>query len=126
MLDYLALRILVGLIGPRDAVAHDPCVHRPTGVDVGLPEVGVAIGIRVGKCRQRRRKAQSHECRFKIHQLSPSWFQRWKFFFFFIYAIPSRALRPLNHARASRIVRTAWTATAGHKSIPGHWPPRPR
>jgi len=25
-----------------------------------------------------------------------------------------------------RIVRTAWTATAGHNSIPGHWPPRPR
>ena len=51
MLDGLALGILEGLIGPGEAVAHDPGVHRPTGVNVGLAEVGVAIGIRLGECR---------------------------------------------------------------------------
>ena len=126
MLDYLALRILEGLIGPGDAVAHDPCVHRPTGVDVGLAEVGVALGIRLAERRQCCRKAKSHECGFKIHRaFSFSGFQPCKFSFW-IYVFTSGVFRSLNHARASRIVRTAWTATAGHNSFPAHWPPRPR
>src|SRR5262252_3946911 len=126
MLDYLALGILEGLIGPGDPVAHDPCVHRPTGVDVGLAEVGVTIGIRIGKCRQCRRKAESDDCSLRIHQLSPFWFSTMEVFLFPIYAFPSRAFRSLNHARASRMVRTAWTATAGQNSFPVHSPPTPR
>src|SRR5208283_745763 len=45
MLDGLALRILESVARSGDAVAHNPGIQRPTGMDVLLPEVGVAIGV---------------------------------------------------------------------------------
>ena len=55
MLDGLALSILEGVVGSGEAVAHEPGIHRPTGVDVFFAEVGVAVGILfdalLGLCR---------------------------------------------------------------------------
>ena len=51
------LRILVGFVRAGDAVAHDPGIYRPTGVDVFLAEVGVALRVRL-----RFRLARPGEC----------------------------------------------------------------
>ena len=45
VLDDLPLRVLEGIVGPGDAVTHDPGIQRPTGVDVLFPEVGIAVGV---------------------------------------------------------------------------------
>jgi hypothetical protein len=39
--DRLTHRVLVCFLGPGHRIAEDVCVQRPTGVLVGLPEIGV-------------------------------------------------------------------------------------
>jgi hypothetical protein len=55
VLDSLALRVLQCIVRARKSVAHEPGIHGPTGVDVFLAEVGIAIGILLdtllGLCR---------------------------------------------------------------------------
>jgi hypothetical protein len=65
VLDGLALEILVGLAGIGDAVAEEPGIQRPAGVDVGLTEVGLAVGIlRLGEGRRRQPAHESgYQCR---------------------------------------------------------------
>ena len=47
MLDRLALEVLVGVAGSGEEVPDGERVERPARVDVGLAEVGVAIGVRL-------------------------------------------------------------------------------
>ena len=45
MLDGLPLRVLDSLVRTGDAVAENPRIQRPTGVDVLFAEVGVAVRV---------------------------------------------------------------------------------
>ena len=55
VLDGFALCVMEGISRAGEAVAHEPGIHRPAGVDVFLAEVCVAIRIlleaRLGLCR---------------------------------------------------------------------------
>lgn len=65
--DGLTLRVLVGLVRAGEAVAHQPGIDRPTGVDVRFAEAGVAIGVVLNPLRgpegcdwRRRRRLLAH------------------------------------------------------------------
>src|SRR5262245_65562083 len=60
MLDRLALEVLVRVAGIGDAVPEEPRVERPTRVDVGFAEVGVAERVLLlGQCRCRSEPKQA-------------------------------------------------------------------
>ena len=58
VLDRLALEVLVRVTRIGEAVAEQPGVERPAGVDVGLAEVGVSLGVPLGAGLGRRRRSR--------------------------------------------------------------------
>src|SRR6266511_615926 len=62
VLDGLALEVLVGVAGIGDAVTEEPGVQGPAGVDVGLAEIGLEVGIlRLGRGLRGRRAQENEE-----------------------------------------------------------------
>ena len=60
VLDGLAPGVLVGVGRPGEFVTEQPGVRRPTGVQVGLAEVGIALGV--GSLSNSRACAESQGC----------------------------------------------------------------
>src|SRR5262245_61205575 len=60
MLDRLALEVLVRVAWIGEVVPEEPRVERPTRVDVGFAEVGVAERVLLlGQCRSRSEPKQA-------------------------------------------------------------------
>src|ERR1019366_2749886 len=72
MLDGLALSILEGVIRSGEAVAHEPRIYGPTGVDVLLTEVGVAIRVGLRRLLSIRRLGSLAGRRMLSNRRSPT------------------------------------------------------